>query len=187
MEGNGHRGAGPASGHGQPRRKALVRLYVFAGAIIGLVALAAAAYAVFGGLGFGGGWVAVGPISEVRSRGVAFAQRFDVFVVADDPEPIGLYGREPQLGTQVFYCDSSGWFQTDSGSVFDHHGFYRSGSAPRGLDRVPVKVDHGMLMVDPSRRAVGPDRGLTDRGSPRGEHCSPAARGDPKTGRVAGG
>ena len=38
-----------------------------------------------------------------------------------------------------------------------------------------------------ARRAVGPDRGLTDRGSPRGEHCSPAARGDPKTGRVAGG
>jgi hypothetical protein len=186
VQGNGHRPPGPASGHGQPKRKALVRLYVFAGGIIALVALAAGVYAVFGGLGLGGAWVAVGSASEIRSEGVAFDAHLNVFVVFDGPEPVGLWGREPQLGGQVFYCGSSGWFQSDA-SLFDHHGFYRSGRAPRGLDRVPVKVDHGLVMVDPSRRALGPDRGLTDRGSPAGEPCGPAARGDPKTGRMTGG
>src|SRR5207245_294723 len=94
VQGNGHRPPGPASGHGQPKRRALVRLYVFAGGIIALVALAAGVYAVFGGLGLGGAWVAVGPASQIRSQGLAFDAHLDVFVVFDAAEPVGLWGRE---------------------------------------------------------------------------------------------
>jgi hypothetical protein len=162
----------------------LARLYFFTGAIIVLVVLASFYYAVFGGFHFGGGWVTVGSLAEVRSQGVAFDRSVNVFVVADSEPLIAVIGEDPHLGERVYYCPSSGWFQTpNGGSKFDHRGFYRLGPAPRGLDRAALRIEHGLVSVNRSQRAAGPARGLTDGGQPAGPGCADIP-GDPKSGRI---
>jgi hypothetical protein len=161
----------------------LARLYLSAGAIIVVIVLAAFYYAVFGGFHFGGGWVAVGSLAEVRRQGVAFDRTVNVFVVADSEPLIAVIGEDPHAGERVYYCPSSGWFQAQNGSKFDHRGFYRVGLAPRGLDRAAVRVEHGLVSVNRSQRADGPARGLTDGGEPAGPGCADIP-GDPNSGRI---
>jgi len=174
--------AGPP--RGRTRRRALTRLYFLAGSIIVMIVLAAFYYAVFGGFHFGGGWVAVGSETDVRRQGVAFDRTVNVFIVADSEPLIAVVGEDPHQGQRVYYCPSSGWFQTPhEGSKFDHRGFYREGPAPRGLDRVAVRIEHGLVSVNRSQRATGPARGLTDGGEPAGPGCADIP-GDPNSGRI---
>jgi hypothetical protein len=188
VEGNGHRPARVPQPHGSQARRRIARLYLFAGAIIGVIALAAATYAVFGGLHFGGGWVTVGSVSDVRRAGVFYDRSINAFVIDDDSgELIAVIGESPHAGEKVYYCPSSGWFQSPTdGSTFDHRGYYRLGPAPRGLDRAQVREEHGFISVDVSQRAPGPARGLTDERRAAGPRCSDVP-GDPETGRIATG
>ena len=184
MNGNGHR---PQETIWQPHgkgRTALKRLYLFAGTIVVMVGLAAFYYAVFGGIHLGGGWVAVGSLSDVKRQGVAFDRSVNVFVIADTDTLIAFVAESPHLGERVYYCPSSGWFQSPGdGSKFDHSGFYRLGPAPRGLDRVAVRIEHGLVSVNRAQRATGPAKGLTDQGQPTGASCLDVP-GDPNTGRI---
>ena len=185
MNGNGH---GPpqtvAQQHGMRARRRLARLYLFAGSIIGVIAVAATFYAVFGGVHFGGGWVTVGSLAEVNRQGVFYDRSVNAFVIADSGEMVALLAQNPHAGERVYYCPSSGWFQSPSeGSTFDHRGYYRLGSAPRGLDRVQVRTEHGFVRVDVSQRARGPARGLTDERPAAGPRCADVP-GDPATGRI---
>jgi hypothetical protein len=183
MNGNGHRPHQPV-GRAHARRSALARLYLLGSAIIVVVILAAFYYAVFGGLHLGGGWVTVGALSDVKHQGVAFDRSVNVFIVADTDSLIAVLGEDPHLGERVYYCPSSGWFQDPTGgSRFDHSGFYRLGPAPRGLDRVAVRIEHGLVSVNRSQRATGPARGLTDGGQAAGPHCADIP-GDPISGRI---
>src|SRR5207237_9505634 len=128
-----------------------------------VVVRAALYYAVFGGSHYGGGWVTVGSLADVKRQGVAFDRRVNVFVVADSETLVGLLGEVPERGGRVYYCPADGWFQAPTdGSTFDHGGFYRLGPAMRGLDRVGVRIEHGLVSVNRSQRATGPARGLTD-------------------------
>jgi hypothetical protein len=162
----------------------LARLYFVAGAIIVVIVLAAFYYAVFGGFHFGGGWVTVGSLAEVRRQGVAFDRTVNVFIVADADPLIAIIGEDPHAGRRVYYCPSSGWFQAQyDGSRFDHRGFYRLGPAPRGLDRAAVRIEHGLVSVNRSQRATGPARGLTDGAEPAGPGCADIP-GDPDSGRI---
>jgi len=185
VNGNGSRSHEPVGQpHSRRGRGALTGLYLFAGAIVVVVGLAAFYYAVFGGIHFGGGWVTVGSLAEVKRQGVAFDRTLNVFVVADSDTLIAVIGEDPHLGERVYYCPSSGWFQAPSdGSKFDHRGFYRLGPAPHGLDRAAVRIEHGLVSVNRSQRATGPARSLTDEGQPAGSPC-PDIPGDPITGRI---
>lgn len=183
MHGNGH---GPAVARpiGIKARRQLARLYLFAGAIISVIVLAAATYAVFGGIHFGGGWVTVGSLADVGRQGVFFDRTVNAFVISDSGEMIAVLAENPHARERVFYCPSSGWFQSPSeGSTFDHRGYYRLGPATRGLDRVAVRVEHGLVSVNTSERAVGPARGLTDERPAAGARCADIP-GDPATGRI---
>jgi hypothetical protein len=183
VNGNGHRSHGPV-GQSHARRRALTRLYLFGGAIVVVVLLAAFYYAVFGGVHLGGGWVTVGPLSDMKHQGVAFDRTVNVFVVADTETLIAFVAESPHLGERVYYCPSSGWFQSPGdGSRFDHSGFYRLGPAPRGLDRVGVRIEHGLVSVNRSQRAPGPARGLIDGGQPVGPSCLDVP-GDAQNGRI---
>ena len=53
------------------------------------------------------------------------------------------------LGCKVPFCDTSQWFECPChGSAYNRWGEYRGGPAPRGLDRFPVHVEDGELMID---------------------------------------
>jgi hypothetical protein len=185
VHGNGH---GPAQTvaqqHGMRARRRLAKLYLFAGAIIAVIAVAAGFYAVFGGFHFGGGWVTVGSLADVQRKGVFYDRTVNAFVIADSGEMIAVLAENPHGGERVYYCPSSGWFQSPAeGSTFDHRGYYRLGPAPRGLDRVKVRTEHGFVSVDTSQRAPGPARGLTDERPAAGPRCADVP-GDPVTGRI---
>jgi cytochrome b6-f complex iron-sulfur subunit len=77
------------------------------------------------------------------------------------------------LGCRVPYCVSSQWFECPChGSRYNAVGEQRRGPAPRGLDRYPVTIEDGNLVVDTRRRILGPPPGTdTADQKPAGPHC----------------
>jgi nitrite reductase/ring-hydroxylating ferredoxin subunit len=123
----------------------------------------------------GTGWVRVGSIQDVRSRGVVPLPEVPAYVVADPPEsPLALLALSPHLGERVNYCRSSTWFEDPvHGAKFDRLGNYMVGPAPRGLDRLATIVQDGVVWVNPNEIELGPPRG--SRGAyepPPGPFCT---------------
>ena len=61
-------------------------------------------------------------------------------------------------------------------SKYRLHGEYFSGPAPRGLDRFPVEVVDGQVIVDTGKVQVGPPRGTNTWpafAEPHGDYCVP--------------
>ena len=121
----------------------------------------------------GAGWVRVGSIQDVRSRGVVPLPEVPAYVVVDPPRtPISLLARSTHLGERVIYCRSSGWFEDPAhGTKFDRLGDYGLGPAPRGLDRLATLVQDGVVWVNPNEVTPGPPRGTPDI-KPTGPFCS---------------
>lgn len=97
-----------------------------------------------------------------------------------------LSARSPHLPRdRVFYCASSGWFESfPDGSRFNPAGERMAGSpAPAGLWRHPFEVsEDGDVLVDIGTYSSQPFRGTdTLRQPPAGPHCA----APPATGRLA--
>ena len=117
-------------------------------------------------------WVRGPAMSVARTRGVVFVAPARAFVVdTGRATPLALFARSPQLGETIEHCRTSGWFEDPMhGSKFDQLGRYALGPAPRGLDRLPVRVLDGVVWIDTSQILLGPPRGtpITD---PEGPFC----------------
>jgi cytochrome b6-f complex iron-sulfur subunit len=88
-----------------------------------------------------------------------------------------LYRKCVHLGCSVPHCDQSTLFECPChGSKYRLSGEYFSGPAPRGLDRFPITVSGGKVVVDTGNVQVGPPRG-TDTweqfSEPKGPYCVP--------------
>ena len=69
--------------------------------------------------------------------------------LTDGSPLMAIYWVCVHLGCQVPFCDTSQWFECAChGSAYNRWGEFRDGPAPRGLDRFPVYVEEGELMVD---------------------------------------
>jgi hypothetical protein len=111
-------------------------------------------------VGPGDGWIRVASSEEVDQAGVTFVESVPAYVVATPEGLIGLLAKSPQMGEPVKYCASSGWFEDAAhGSKFDSLGDYVLGPAPRGLDRLDVRVVSGDVWIDPADRSIGAPRG----------------------------
>jgi cytochrome b6-f complex iron-sulfur subunit len=88
-----------------------------------------------------------------------------------------LYRKCVHLGCSVPHCSKSMLFECPChGSKYRLHGEYYGGPAPRGLDRFPVSVAAGKLVVDTGALEVGPPRGTNtwDKfAEPVGSLCVP--------------
>ncbi len=84
-----------------------------------------------------------------------------------------LYQRCVHLGCRVPFCQSSQWFECPChGSKYNQAGEYKLGPAPRGLDRFPVEVVDGNVIVDTSTIKLGPPRGTNTTDQPQeGPFC----------------
>jgi cytochrome b6-f complex iron-sulfur subunit len=84
-----------------------------------------------------------------------------------------LYQRCVHLGCRVPFCQQSQWFECPChGSKYNEAGEYQLGPAPTGLQRFPITVDAGNLMVDTSTLNPGPPRGTdTIHEPPQGPFC----------------
>lgn len=86
---------------------------------------------------------------------------------------VAMWRKCPHLGCSVPWCQPSVWFECPChGSKYSINGEYRDGPAPRGLDRFPVEIKGGKVIVDTGTLIQGPPRGtVTSQPQPEGEHC----------------
>ena len=71
-----------------------------------------------------------------------------------------LYRKCVHLGCSVPHCSTSMLFECPChGSKYKLTGEYYGGPAPRGLDRFPISVEGGKVMVDTGLVQEGPPRG----------------------------
>ena len=86
---------------------------------------------------------------------------------------VALYQKCVHLGCRVPWCESSQWFECPChGSKYNRVGEKRGGPAPRGLDRFPLVVTGGNIIVDTGNLQIGPPIGTDTTGqSPEGAPC----------------
>ncbi len=86
---------------------------------------------------------------------------------------VALYQKCVHLGCRVPWCESSQWFECPChGSKYNRVGEKRGGPAPRGLDRFPLDVVGGNIIVDTANVQIGPPIGTDTTGqSPEGAPC----------------
>ncbi len=79
---------------------------------------------------------------------------------AGDTKLQALYRKCVHLGCSVPHCDTSMLFECPChGSKYRLNGEYFGGPAPRGLDRFPVTIEGGKVVVDTGSLQTGPPRG----------------------------
>ena len=86
---------------------------------------------------------------------------------------VALYQKCVHLGCRVPWCKASQWFECPChGSQYNRVGEKKGGPAPRGLDRFPVDVQGGVVVVDTKTRVEGPPIGTNTTGQEaEGPHC----------------
>jgi cytochrome b6-f complex iron-sulfur subunit len=84
-----------------------------------------------------------------------------------------LYQKCVHLGCRVPFCGQSKWFECPChGSKYNQAGEYQLGPAPRGMDRFPMEVLDGRVIVDTADIQLGPPRGTdTIDQPPQGAFC----------------
>ena len=96
---------------------------------------------------------------------------------AVDTKLQALYRKCVHLGCSVPHCGKSMLFECPChGSKYRLHGEFFGGPAPRGLDRFPVAIEGGKVIVDTGALQVGPPRGVStwERfAEPQGDFCVP--------------
>jgi cytochrome b6-f complex iron-sulfur subunit len=87
---------------------------------------------------------------------------------------VALYQKCVHLGCRVPWCKSSQWFECPChGSKYNRVGEKKGGPAPRGLDRFPVSIDGGQLVIDTKAPVLGPPIGTNTTGQEQeGPHCA---------------
>jgi cytochrome b6-f complex iron-sulfur subunit len=87
---------------------------------------------------------------------------------------VALYQRCVHLGCRVPWCKSSQWFECPChGSKYNRVGEKKGGPAPRGLDRFPISVAGGTVVIDTGGRILGPPIGTNTTGQEaEGPHCA---------------
>ena len=86
---------------------------------------------------------------------------------------VAMFRKCVHLGCSVPWCSTAKWFECPChGSKYSINGEYRDGPAPRGLDRFPVEISGGKIIVNTATLVQGPPRGtFTGQPQPEGEHC----------------
>jgi cytochrome b6-f complex iron-sulfur subunit len=100
-------------------------------------------------------------------------------VTADGTSPVmALYWRCAHLGCRVPWCITSQWLECPChGSAYNRWGEWQDGPAPRGLDRFPVSIQDGIVVIDTSKVVTGPPRRISVLDQPRsGPACVFATR-----------
>lgn len=96
---------------------------------------------------------------------------------AMDTKLVALYRKCVHLGCSVPHCSSSMLFECPChASKYLLTGEYFDGPAPRGLDRFPIEIVDGKVIVDTARVQIGPPRGTSTWqrfAGPQGPYCVP--------------
>lgn len=98
-------------------------------------------------------------------------------VGAADAKMQALYRKCVHLGCSVPHCGTSMLFECPChGSKYRLNGEFYGGPAPRGLDRFPISIEGGKVVVDTGDTQEGPPRGVntwSQFAEPQGPLCVP--------------
>jgi cytochrome b6-f complex iron-sulfur subunit len=111
------------------------------------------------------------PVSEIgRAKAVYSAS----LIPGMEAGLVALYQRCVHLGCRVPWCSSAQWFECPChGSKYNRAGEKKGGPAPRGLDRFPIQVAGGSVLIDTGSRILGPPIGTNTTGQEaEGPHCA---------------
>jgi Rieske Fe-S protein len=124
----------------------------------------------------GAGEVRSVPESAVGSEGVVEVVAARSYLTRSvDGQIVALAEKCPHLGCRVPFCESSGQFECPChGSVFNRVGELRDGPSPRGMDRHPVAVVDGVVVIDTGTTEQGPPKGSAESidEPPKGPSCA---------------
>ncbi len=86
---------------------------------------------------------------------------------------VALYQKCPHLGCKVPDCGTSQWFECPChGSQYNNVGEKKAGPTPRGMDRFPITIADGDMLIDTGTIITGPAPGTDTTGQPaEGPHC----------------
>ena len=86
---------------------------------------------------------------------------------------VALYQKCPHLGCRVPWCHTSQWFECPChGSKYNRVGEKKGGPAPRGMDRFPVEVSGGNVVINTGVVVLGPPIGTNTTGQEaEGPNC----------------
>jgi cytochrome b6-f complex iron-sulfur subunit len=126
-----------------------------------------------------GGVLPVMPDAEVAEGSVHFVREGRFYLSRSKGELFALSQACPHLACRVPYCEASGRFQCPChGSEFTLAGEWLNGPAPRGLDRYPIQIRDGLVVVDTRELMEGPKQGVLDHfREPLGGSCTPTEHG----------
>lgn len=97
----------------------------------------------------GGGVLPLLPPDSYPEGSATFVRQGRLFVTRAGGELHAISQKCPHLGCAVPFCESSGRFECPChGSVFNAAGEYVSGPSPRGMDRYPLQVVDGRVLVN---------------------------------------
>lgn len=168
--------------HTGPTRRTFLRAGLAAGAATSSLGVAGSTLAFLwpDASGSFGGPIALGPPADVQRQvaeadeplAIPVARAYLVgYDEADDPTGryaeltagtglLALHQRCAHLGCRVPWCVTSAHFECPCHqSRYDRWGEWVDGPADRGLDRFPLTIDDGILIIDTSEVVTGPAQG----------------------------
>lgn len=130
-----------------------------------------------------GGRLDVGAAEAFAEGSATYLREARSWLVRAKGELLALAQRCPHLGCRVPFCEATRRFECPChGSMYDLGGEYLAGPAPRGMDRHPVAVEDGRVLVDTRTVVQGPPigearfrdlvrEGVPSCGAPAGGHA----------------
>jgi cytochrome b6-f complex iron-sulfur subunit len=131
----------------------------------------------------------IGPDANFAPQYVAEGRFYLVYYEGDGSAPVYLATKAKQYKMQALYrkcvhlgcsppwCSTSSLFECPChGSKYTLAGEYFAGPAPRGLDRFPITISGGKVVVDTGKLQTGPPRGTASWpqfNQPIGPFCIP--------------
>jgi nitrite reductase/ring-hydroxylating ferredoxin subunit len=127
----------------------------------------------------GGGLLPLLPPDAYPEGSATFVREGRFFVTRAKEELFAVSQKCPHLGCAVPFCEASGKFECPChGSVYNLAGEWISGPAPRGMDKHPLQVVDGRVVVNTAILEQGAPLGSRLYDTPdRGGSCAPDAEG----------
>ena len=122
----------------------------------------------------GGGVLALDPPDAYREADAIYVREGRFYVTRAKGELFAISQKCPHLGCKVPYCDASGRFECPChGSVYNLAGEWISGPAPRGMDRHPIQIVDGRVLVNTAVVEAGAPLGSREYDTPHlGGSCA---------------
>ncbi len=126
-----------------------------------------------------GGTLSLQPPDAYPEGSATFVREGRLFVTRAKGELFAVAQKCPHLGCAVPFCAASGRFECPChGSMYNVAGEWIGGPAPRGMDKFPLQIVEGRVVVNTAVLEQGSPIGTRKYDLPaRGGHCAPESEG----------